>query len=121
MADVGAFYAAQTISGGAADPDLVKLGESVFRAGVARKGVASCSGCHGPAGRGNAGASFPALAGQHAAYLEKQLMAFRQGADQPGVDGSRSNDGDAAIMRDIAEKMSDLEIKAVASFLSGLR
>ena len=44
-----------------------------------------------------------------------------QGEDQPGVDGSRSNDGDAAIMRDIAEKMSDLEIKAVASFLSGLR
>ena len=81
----------------------------------------TCIACHGDKAQGKKSMNAPALAGQHAAYLEKQLMAFRQGADQPGVDGSRSNDGDAAIMRDIAEKMSDLEIKAVASFLSGLR
>ena len=121
MADIATYYASQTIAGGAADPELVKKGESVFRAGVERKGVASCSGCHGPSGKGVAGAGFPALAGQHAAYLEKQLKAFRQGADQPLADGSRVNDGDASIMRDVAEKLSDLEIKAVASFLSGLR
>ncbi len=121
IADIAAFYAAQTPAGGAADPELVKKGESVYRSGVDAKGVASCTGCHGPDGKGIAGAAYPRLAGQHAAYIEKQLKAFRQGKDQPLADGSRVNDGDASIMRDVAEKMSDLEIKAVASFLSGLR
>ena len=121
MEDVAAYYSSQVNAGGAADPELVKKGESVYRSGVDRKGVASCTGCHGPNGKGVAGAAFPVLAGQHAAYIEKQLKAFRQGADQPLADGSRVNDGDASIMRDVAEKMSDLEIKAVASFISGLR
>jgi cytochrome c553 len=121
MEDLAAYYASQTIVGGSADPELVKKGESVFRAGVDRKGVASCTGCHGPNGKGVAGAAFPALAGQHAVYIEKQLKAFRQGADQPLAEGSRVNGGDVGIMRDVAEKLSDIEIKAVASFISGLR
>lgn len=121
MADIAAYYASQTIVGGATDPELVAKGESVYRAGVARKGVASCTGCHGPSGKGIAGAGYPALAGQHAAYIEKQLKAFRQGKDQPLAEGSRVNGGDAGIMRDVAEGLSDLEIKAVASFISGLR
>jgi len=121
IADLAAFYASKSIKGGAADPELVEKGESVYRAGVDAKGVASCTGCHGPSGKGIDGAGYPALAGQHAAYIEKQLKAFRQGKDQPLADGSRVNDGDLSIMRDVAEKLSDLEIKAVASFLSGLR
>ncbi|MCK5880252.1 MAG: cytochrome c4, partial [Sinobacterium sp.] len=115
MADIAAYYSSQSMAGGAADPELVEKGESVFRAGVERKGVAACTGCHGPNGLGVAGAGFPRLAGQHAAYIEKQLKSFRQGADQPLAKGSRVNDGDTSMMRDVAEKLSDLEIKAVAS------
>ncbi len=41
--------------------------------------VASCAGCHGANGMGNKAANFPALAGQHAPYLEQQLYAFKHG------------------------------------------
>lgn len=121
IADIAAYYSQQAAQGGAADPELVKKGESVYRGGNPEKGMASCTGCHGPAGKGNAGAAYPALAGQHAGYIEKQLKAFRQGSDEPKAQGSRVNDGDTSIMRDIASRMSDLEIRAVASFIAGLR
>lgn len=119
--DLSAFYAAQTVKGGAADPDLVSKGESVYRAGNLDKGLSSCTGCHGPAGKGNKGAGYPALAGQHADYIAKQLKAFRTGSEEPNAQGARVNDGETKIMRDIASRMSDLEIRAVSSYISGLR
>ena len=121
MADIAAFYATQTQTGGTAKADLVEKGESVYRAGVEERGVAACSGCHGPAGKGNKGAAYPRLAGQHADYIEKQLKAFRLGAHEPKAQGARVNDGDSRIMRDVAANMSDLEIRAVASFIAGQR
>ncbi len=120
IADIAAYYGAQKIQGGAANPDLVAKGESVFRGGNKAKGMAACTGCHSPDGTGNNGAKYPALAGQHADYIEKQLKAFRLGAEEPAAQGARLNDGDARIMRDVASRMSDLEIRAVASFISGL-
>jgi cytochrome c553 len=120
-ADLAAFFSSQAMTPAAADPELVELGEQLYRGGNLSKGMAACSGCHGPDGKGNKGAAYPALAGQHADYIAKQLKAFRQGADQPGEAGSRVNHGDAKTMRSIAEKMSDLEIDALASFISGLR
>ncbi|CAA0080758.1 Cytochrome c4 [BD1-7 clade bacterium] len=119
--DLAAYYADQTMSGGAADPDLVALGERIYRGGLPAKQVAACSGCHSPAGKGNLGAGYPSLAGQFPEYIEKQLKAFRLGADEEKATGARVNDGDIRIMRDVASRMSDLEIRAVASFLSGLR
>lgn len=121
IADIAAYYAEQTAQGGAADPKLVEKGESVYRGGNPEKGLASCTGCHGPDGKGNAGAGYPSLTGQYAGYTEKQLKAFRKGSEEPEADGSRINDGDTSIMRDIASRMSDLEIRAVASFIAGLR
>ena len=121
LADIAAFYAGQTMQGKTTDAELLALGESVYRAGITRKEVASCAGCHAPDGRGNRGAGYPALAGQHAAYIEKQLKAFRLGADEPEARGARVNDGDSRTMRDVAGNMSDLEIRAVASFIAGLR
>lgn len=118
--DLAAYFGSKTIKAGAADPDLVAKGESVYRGGNKAKGLAACTGCHGPDGKGNNGAKFPALAGQHAEYIEKQLKAFRLAADEPAAQGARVNDGDTKIMRDVASRLSDLEIKAVASFISGL-
>ena len=60
----------------------------------------------------------PALAGQHAEYTVAQLKAFRLGADQP--DKGRINDGETRMMRDNASRLSDLEIEAVSSYISGL-
>lgn len=100
---------------------MAEKGESVYRAGNKDKGLAACTGCHAPDGKGNKGAGFPSLAGQHADYIEKQLRAFRQGSEEPKAQGSRVNDGESSMMRDVASRMSDLEIRAVSSYISGLR
>ncbi|MBZ2188761.1 cytochrome c4 [Alcanivorax sp. JB21] len=124
MKDLAAFYAAQPIEVGAADPDLVEAGERLYRGGNMDTGLAACSGCHGPAGDGIAAAGFPALSGQHARYIEEQLRAFRAaGRDDLGAAAYRRNDttsDEPGMMQAIAAKMSDREIKAVASFISGL-
>ena len=111
MADLAAYYAKQTGSQGAASKKLAAAGAKLYRGGNKKKGVAACIACHGPTGAGNPAANFPKLSGQHAAYVEKAMKDFRSGA--------RSNDMNK-MMRNIAEKMSDKEIKAVASYISGL-
>ncbi len=118
MENIAAFYEAQTTTVGQAKADLVGLGESIYRAGIADKGVPACTACHSPTGQGNGPAGFPALGGQHAEYLAAQLKAFRTGVDQP--EKGRVNDGESRIMRSSAALLSDLEIEAVASYISGL-
>ncbi len=92
--------------------DALTLGERVYRAGNPATGVPACTGCHAPDGKGNAPAGFPRLSGQHADYTEKQLRAWRA--------GDRLNDGDSMIMRSVAERLSDAEIKALANYIAGL-
>lgn len=117
LADLAAYYASQTMSGGQTSPDLLALGESVYRGGIPERNVAACTACHSPTGSGNAPAGFPTLAGQHAEYIAAQLVAYRKGyEDSTG----RTNDGDAQIMRTTAFGLSDKEIEAVASYASGL-
>ncbi|MGD8576690.1 MAG: c-type cytochrome [Thiohalophilus sp.] len=111
MEDLGAYYAKQSASMGQADEKLAAFGEKLYRGGNMEKGLTACIACHGPTGTGNPAAKFPLLSGQHTDYLVKTLKDFR--------DGNRSNDPNA-MMRDIAGKMSDDEIMAVASYISGL-
>lgn len=110
--DIAAFYAQSSPSLFSADPALVEVGESIYRAGNSVTGVAACTACHSPTGSGNDPAVFPAIGGQYATYIATQLRAFRS--------GERTNDGDTRIMRDVAFRMSDAEIDAVASYVSGL-
>lgn len=117
LADIAAYYAAQQGSSGQAKPELVAKGEEIYRAGIRAKSVAACTACHSPTGAGNAPAGYPALAGQHSDYVAAQLKAFRAAAD--GLAG-RDNDGDTQIMRDVAAHLSDSEITAVSSYISGL-
>lgn len=70
----------------------------------------ACEQCHGPGGRG-AGPDFPALAGQSAAYLTNQLMAWKTGARPPGPMG---------LMGVVAKKLSDAEVRAVADHYASL-
>lgn len=118
LADIAAYYAAQSMSGSQADPALVELGEKVYRAGVADRKVAACTACHSPTGQGNAPAGYPRLAGQHPDYIAAQLRAYRQGYEDPE---GRTNDGDTRIMRSNAFGLSDMEIEAVASYAAGLQ
>jgi cytochrome c553 len=110
MKNVAAFYASkQAKPGFAKNKDLVKLGEKIYRGGIADRQVPACAGCHNPTGAGNP-SLFPRLGGQHADYTEAQLVAFRGHA--------RKN---SPQMIDVAAKMNDREIKAVADYIAGLR
>ena len=118
LVDIAAYYAAQTMSLGSANKELLALGTQVYRSGDRKKGMAACLGCHSPTGQGNAPGGFPKLGGQHAQYIASQLRAFRAGAEYD--DRGRHNDGESRIMRDVAYRMSDKEIDAVSSYISGL-
>ncbi len=127
MADLAAYYAEQTSGVGQAKPELVKKGEKIYRGGNANTGLAACAGCHNPAGKGNALAGYPHVGGQHADYIKKQLQTFRAaGRADIVADPSlkRVNDGakpgEQGPMQMIAAKLSDEEIEAVSSFISGL-
>ncbi len=118
LADIAAFYDGQSRTPEMADEELVELGRKVYMAGIMDRKVAACSGCHSPTGKGNGPGGFPALAGQHADYIAAQLKMFRKGYEDPS---GRVNDGETKIMRTTAFELSDLEIEAVASYVSGLK
>lgn len=112
MAGLAVYFARQQAKPRSArDPELVKLGQEIYRGGILKKGVAACASCHGPNGAG-VPAQYPRLAGQHAQYVIEEMKQFRS--------GERYNDP-ARMMRITAEKMSDREIAAVAEFIQGLR
>ena len=110
--DVAAYYASQKVKTGTADPALVALGEKIYRSGNADSGVAPCMGCHGPNGAGNPAALYPALRGQHAKYTEIQLHGF--------AEGKRVNENAKKMMQILASRMTNREIRAVASYIQGL-
>jgi len=106
---VAAFYASKVAKPGAsANKDTIRLGEQIYRGGIASKQIPACAGCHSPNGAGIP-AQYPRMGSQHAEYTEAQLLAFRSGL--------RANN---AQMMTIASRMSDTEIKAVSDYLAGL-
>ena len=110
--DLAAYYSGQKIKTGTADPSLVEFGEKIYRSGNAASGVAPCMGCHGPNGAGNPAANYPALRGQNAQYVENQLRGF--------ASGQRHNENAKKMMQILASRMTDREIRAVASYIQGL-
>jgi cytochrome c553 len=114
MADLAVYFESLPAPAQAvADPDLVGKGEALYRGGEVTKQVAACIACHGPAGTGNPAAGYPALKGQHADYTAKQLRDY--------ASGERVSDGKTRIMREIAGKLSEDEIVALASYVQGLK
>lgn len=110
MRNIAFWVASQKATPGfAQDKELVRLGERIYRGGIADRQVAACAGCHSPTGSGIP-AQYPRLAGQHAEYTSTQLNLFRSGA--------RKN---SAQMTQIAAHMTDEEIRAVSDYIAGLR
>lgn len=114
IADISAYFASQTAAAGLADETLLATGEQLYRAGITEKDVPACMSCHGPAGKGNPLSGYPSVAGQHAVYSEKMLKGFRAGTAW-GEDDTNSN-----TMTQVANRLTDNEIKAVASYIQGL-
>lgn len=112
MKALSAYYAGQKLKPAAAsDKALVAVGQKLWRGGNAATGVPACAGCHGPAGAGIP-AQYPRLAGQHAEYVAGQLRAFKE--------GGRTNDPNG-MMRGVAARLTEREIRAVAEYAAGLR
>lgn len=88
---------------------LSSVGEYIFKNGNQYSGVADCASCHGENGEGNE--LRPRLAGQHKRYVAEQLHGFTE----------RDRTNDNAIMFSIASKLTELEIEAVAYYVSGLK
>ncbi|BFI94771.1 MAG: hypothetical protein RSP_02810 [Rhodanobacter sp.] len=113
MHDIGAYFASKTVLPGVADQALVQRGQQLFREGDVKRGIPACMACHSIDGRGNPGAAFPQLEGQHAQYVEAVLKAWH-GGDAWGKDAH------SQIMPAIAQKLDADDIAAVASYVEGL-
>ena len=112
MLNLAAYYGAQQPKPATSkDQALALIGQKIYRGGVQGAGVPACASCHGAQGKGIP-TQFPRLAGQHSDYVYSQLNAFRV--------GERANDA-AKMMRSIAAKMTDADMKAVSAYIQGLR
>ena len=112
MINLGNYFSEQDILLSAAKENGVgSSGENIFRAGIKSKGVAACASCHGPSGHGIPD-KYPRLNAQHSEYTLAQLNAFRLGL--------RKNDPEA-VMRTIAQKLTEQEMQSVADYIQGLR
>jgi len=123
MVDIANYYSDQKIAGEPEEPlntdeeraehdTMVKLGGDLYRNGDLKREVSACIACHGPHGEGNQPASFPALKSQHTAYLIKALTDFQT--------NKRANHPEN-MMHMIAGKMTDTEIKAVATRIATMK
>lgn len=119
--NVAVYYQAQTPVGAEADATLWQAGEKLYRFGDPTREIPACTACHGPEGRGNSLAGYPALRAQYADYVTKQLTDYasgaRYGAARPGAPASRNG----YMMQTIAKRLNGDDIKSVAAYVQGLR
>jgi len=95
---------------GKSDSKLAAQGKEIYDEGIVGSAVPACSGCHNEDGSGTE--KYPRIAGQHAAYVIQQLLSFKA--------GERANDV-KAVMRVVAKRMNEKEIRAVAEYIVALR
>ena len=113
MRNVAAYFATQKPVPGVASKDSIAVAEKLYRAGDAGRGLPAYAACHGPTGAGNSAAAFPRIGGQNAGYTANQLNNFKG--------GERGATGKGQMMAAVASKLSDQEIQALASYVSGLQ
>jgi cytochrome c553 len=115
LADIAAYYASlpEKVREAQSDDETLALAERIYRGGILDKGVAACTACHAPGGNGNGPAGFPDVGGQPAAYTIVQLTAYREGR-------RATDEAYGQMMRNIAGRLTDTEIAALADYLQGL-
>ncbi len=111
MKNIAAYFESQQPRAVAFDPDMIEMGENIYRGGITETSVAACMSCHSPSGKGNGPAGWPSLKGQHPEYLVLQMQNFKQGL--------RTNDS-GEMMRNVVVRMSDREMKSVAAYIAGI-
>lgn len=111
IADLAAWYASQTMTKGETPEDVIEAGKALYTGGDLERGITACIACHGPRGNGMELANFPDISGQHSEYTKAQLEQFRS--------GQRANDMNG-MMRDIAKKLTDEDIRILSLYVAGL-
>lgn len=120
MDNLAVFFAAQTPQGLEADPSYWKPGRALYLHGDAKRAIPGCVACHGPLGRGNPAAGYPALEAQQSVYVVSQLQQYANGTRYSGPDATSATPN-SIIMFDIAKRLTPEEMRDVASYVQGLR
>lgn len=110
IADLAAFYSSQKMAPGTNTTN--EAGKQLYFGGDSARGITACVACHGANGKGMDMAGFPLIGQQNATYIKSQLEKFRA--------GTRANDK-AAMMRNIAMKLDDADIKALTEYIASLK
>ncbi|WP_419796872.1 MAG: c-type cytochrome [Terasakiella sp.] len=110
MVALGKYFAAKPpLSHRVRDEEFAAVGQYLYMNGNKYSGVTACKTCHGNEGKGTQ--KLPRLAGQHKRYLADQLTEFH----------NRNRTNDNAVMHSIASKLTEMEIQALATYISGMK
>jgi cytochrome c553 len=120
MADVAAYFEKQEPTTIEADASLAQAGGKLYRGGDAKRGIPACTACHGPAGRGNGPAMWPQVRGQQTGYVTNQLHAYAAHSRYTAVAGQPDVPPNADMMSDVAKRLSEDDIKALAAYLTSM-
>lgn len=119
--NISVYFEAQTPAGGEADPSYWKAGEQLYTSGDPARGIPACIACHGPVGRGNLAAGYPALQAQYSVYVLKQLQDYASGARYAGAAPSKPQSRNGEMMLTIAKLLTPQDMRNVASYVQGIR
>jgi cytochrome c553 len=119
--DIAAYYASQTPVGLEADPSYWKAGEALYRGGDATRGIPACKACHGPVGRGNSGAGYPAVRAQHAPYTLLQLQQYAGAQRYVDPEGKPQKARNSHMMVTISKRLTQEDMRNLASYIQGMR
>jgi len=118
--DLAVYFEAQTPTGLEADPSYWQAGEALYLHGDDAHEIPACVACHGPVGRGNLAAGYPALRAQQSVYVIKQLSDYAGGKRYAGSNPTGATPN-AVMMFTIAKRLSPEQIRDVASYVQGMR
>jgi cytochrome c553 len=122
MDDLAVYFSQQTPTGLEADPSYWQAGQQLYRGGDRVRNIPACIACHGPVGRGNPAAAYPALRAQHAVYIVKQLTDYAADQRYTRTDkGENAGGANAEIMHTIANALTPQDIRNLASYIQGIR
>jgi cytochrome c553 len=120
ISDLALYYEAQTPTGLEADPSYWQGGQALYLRGDRARDVPACEACHGPVGRGNLLAGYPALRAQQSVYVMKQLNDYASGARYTGPNPAHAS-RNGMMMFTLAKRLTPEQIRDVASYVQGMR
>jgi cytochrome c553 len=120
ISDLAVYYEAQTPTGLEADPSYWQGGQALYLRGDRARDVPACTACHGPVGRGNLAAGYPALRAQQSVYVMKQLNDYASGARYTGPNPLQAS-RNGTMMFTLAKRLTPEQIRDVASYVQGMR